>query len=137
MARDNFLADIKINRNSPAYEAVLSSPLLDPILRDKAVELVRMYQARVGKKTRKLHDSAAAELRRGGHNSDRIIAAVTIADESVQSTWKGQPFYYGEYHEEGTKKKGRNYRSVNGRRGYHELREVANEMRGTTWSGRP
>lgn len=137
MARDNFLADITVYKTSPAYPAALMSPLLDGILSAKAVELVRLYQARVGKKTGRLAASAAAQLRVGGHANDRIIAAVTIADDTTQSTWKGQPFYYGEYHEEGTKKKGRNYRSVNGRRGYHELRQVANEMRGTTWTGRP
>lgn len=137
MARDNFLADIRVYRTSPAYEAALLSPMLNGILSEKCVDLVRMYQARVGKKTGRLAASAAAQLRIGGHDKDRIIGAVTIADDSVQSTWRGQPFYYGEYHEEGTRKKGRNYRSVNGRRGYHELREVANEMRGTTWSGRP
>lgn len=162
MARDNFLADIQVYRNSPAYRAFLNSPLLDSAISEEAIELVHRYRMRVGKKTGRLSASADASLRLGGHNHDRIIGVVTVGGESTVTTWTGHSslgeydpvkkrtkrvrrssqsygthtFNYGEYHEEGTRRKGRGYRK-NSQAGYHELREVANEMRGTTWSGRP
>jgi len=137
MARDfHFLHDIDTRsyRDSPAYRLALHSPVLAGQLRAKSLEIVRLYQARVGKKTGRLAASAEAGVRIGGKYKDRVIGFVTIADETVASTWKGQPFYYGEYHEEGTMRSRRaKRRKADGprgpRRGYHELREVANEWR--------
>lgn len=141
MARDMtgkglFLHDIKVRRRSPAYYEALVSMPLQALLEFKSVELVRLYQARVGKKTGRLAASAAAQVRLGGKRNDRAVGVVTIADETVASTWKGQPFYYGEYHEEGTMNSRRaKRRKADGargpRRGYHELREAANEWRST------
>lgn len=129
-----FLHDIRIRDTSPAWRLILNSPVLAIRLRSKSLELARLYQARVGKKTGRLMASTDVGVRIGGHNKDRLIGYVTIADQSVVSDWKGKPFYYGEYHEEGTiRSKRAKRRKAGGRRGprkgYHELREVAQEWR--------
>lgn len=128
----HFLHDIKLLRNTVAYQSILRSPLLADLLENNALQVVRAYQGRVGKKTGKLAASAKAQVAIGGKENDRFIGKVTIADKTVvaPTLWNGQPFYYGEFHEEGTKKKGRSRRRKYGQEGYHELREVAQEWRG-------
>lgn len=130
----HFLDDISVKKNSPGYQEMLNSPVLGSLLELKALEVVRLYQARVGKKTGKLAASAEGFTRAGGgHKRDRLVGVVTVADETVASTWKGKPFYYGEYHEEGTLNSKRASRRKGAsrlpRRGYHELRQVAQEWR--------
>lgn len=130
-----FLRDIQIRETSPAFRIMLNSPELNGLLHKKAVELLRLYQARVGKKTGRLAASGKVGIRTGGKHKDRIIAAVTIADAGVVSEWKGKPFYYGVYHEQGTlnskRAKRRNPRGGRGPRpGYYELRETAQLWRG-------
>jgi hypothetical protein len=139
MADSFFLHDINVYRNSAAYPLALNSPVLAGLLSEKAVEVVTLYRARVGRKTGRLRDSAGgggangSYVRVGGKKNDRIIGVVTIADNTVVADWKGKPFYYGEYHEEGTLNSRRaKRRTSEGRRprpGYHELREVAQEWR--------
>ena len=134
MAKDyHFLHDIKYFKNSPGLNEALNSPILAGMLETKANQVVRLYQARVGYKTGRLRASATGFTRTGGKRMDRQIGVVTIANEDVVSTWKGKPFWYGEYHEEGTLKskraKRRKSASRRARAGYHELREVAVEWR--------
>lgn len=135
MARESglFLRDIQIRQNSPAFRIMLNSPELNGVLRKKAVELQRLYQARVGKKTGRLGDSASVSIRTGGKLKDRIIGVVTIADESVVSEWKGKPFYYGVYHEQGTlnSKRAKRRKRRGPKPGYYELREAAKLWRGS------
>lgn len=141
----HFLHDINVYQTSPAYLEALNNPALAGILAEKSAQLVRLYQARVGKKTGKLMQSADSTVRVGGQNNDRLIGVTTASDASVVSTWNprrrktgktrknGKPygplpsgkFYYGEFHEEGNIGKGRSTKTVNGRKGYHELRETA------------
>lgn len=131
---EHLLQDVNVYRGPyrKAYNEAMHSPLLGLLLERKALEVVRLYQARVGKKTGRLADSASSHPAAiGGHHNDRLIGKVTVADSTVVSEWKGQPFYYGEFHEEGTKKKGRKRRRKYGREGYHELRQVAHELRGS------
>lgn len=141
MASNNYLSDINIYSNSMAYSEALFSPKLDFLLGNEALNVVRLYQSRVGKKTGRLMASADAKIRVGGHANDRNIGVVTIANDSVVADWKGKPFYYGEFHEEGTaggrsgkgSKRARRRNSDGPRApkpGYHELREVAQEWRG-------
>jgi hypothetical protein len=133
MASNNYLHDISINATSAAYSEALFSPKLAFLLSNEALNVVRLYQSRVGKKTGRLMASAEANIRVGGHANDRNIAAVTIADENVVADWKGKPFYYGEFHEEGTLNSKRAKRRKSEARapkpGYHELRQVAQEWR--------
>lgn len=139
MAKENgmFLRNIEISRNSPAYRIMLNSPELNGLLRKKGMELVRLYQARVGKKTGRLRDSASFSIRSGGgiktKVKDRIIGVVSIADESVVSEWKGKPFYYGVYHEQGTlnSKRAKRRKRRGPKPGYYELREAAHLWRGS------
>lgn len=132
MADLHFLHDIKLERNNAATTSLLVSPMLAPLLYEKGLEVVRLYQARVGKKTRRLRDSAASHPPEiGGRNNDRFIGKVTVGGETTVTPWKGGEFNYGEYHEEGTRKTGRRRRTVTGRDGYHELRQVAQEWRQT------
>jgi hypothetical protein len=133
----NFLHDIQTKqyRQSPAYRLALNSPALAIKLRNKSLEVVRLYQARVGKKTGRLAASAEAKVRIGGRQKDRIIGVASINDGSVQSEWKGKPFYYGVYHEQGTlNSKRARRRDPNGGRGprpgYYELRRAAQQWRG-------
>lgn len=139
----NFLHDIKTKQymNSPAYRIALNSPGLATILYKKSLEVVRLYQAQVGKKTGRLAASAEAKVRIGGKQKDRIIGVASINNASVVSEWKGQPFYYGLYHEAGTDgalsgKGSRRARrrkadgSRGPRSGYHELRRAAQQWRG-------
>lgn len=142
---DNFLHDVKVYRNIPAYTQIMSaSPLLDVRLYNLAVELAVLYRAKVGVKTGKLRASAEANIRQGGHNMDRTIGVVTIANSGVvaEQPWRGKPFYYGVYHEEGTDggasgkgSKRAKRRKADGPRGpvagYHELRQAAHEWRGS------
>lgn len=134
MAKTNglLLRNIQIRDTSPAWRIMLNSPELNGLLHKKAVELVRLYQARVGKKTGKLAASAKVGIRTGGKHKDRIIAAVTIADAGVVSEWKGKPFYYGVYHEQGTlnSKRAKRRTRRGPRPGYYELRETAQLWRG-------
>lgn len=126
MGNFHFLHDIQLKRGTAAYTDALTSPVLAAILYGESVQLKLMYQAAVGRKTGRLMMSARAhDPHMGGKHNDRLVGKVTIADERVVSEWKGQPFYYGEFHEEGTKKKGRNRRRKYGTEGYHELRRVA------------
>lgn len=138
----NFLHDIQTKqfRNSPAYRIMLNSPGTATLLRGKAVEVVRLYQATVGKKTGRLAASAEASVRIGGKQKDRIIGVASINDASVVAEWKGQPFYYGLYHEAGTDgalsgKGSRRARrrkaggSRGPRSGFHELRRAAQRWR--------
>lgn len=132
----NFLHDINVYRTSGAYDYALNSPMLGGLLTDKAMELVILYQARVAVDSGKLQASAKGFSRpNGGKKNDRLIGVVTIADESVVDEWKGKPFYYGEYHEEGTMRSKRAKRRKSAgrgpRRGYHELREAAQLWRST------
>jgi hypothetical protein len=133
MASNNYLHDITINATSAAYSEALFSPKLSFLLSNEALNVVRLYQSRVGKKTGRLMASADANIRVGGHANDRNIAAVTIADENVVADWKGKPFYYGEFHEEGTlnskRARRRKGESRQAKPGYHELRQVAQEWR--------
>lgn len=139
MASNNYLHDINIYKTSLAYSEALVSPKLAFLLGNEALNVVRLYQSRVGKKTGRLAASADAKVRMGGHANDRLIGAVTIADESVVADWKGKPFYYGEFHEEGTdggssgrgskRAKRRKSESRLAKPGYHELRQVAQEWR--------
>lgn len=142
MARESglFLRNIEINQNSPAYRVMLNSPELNGLLRKKSVELVRLYQARVGKKTGRLSDSASVGIRSGGSITsgkksrvkDRIIGVVTISGPEVVSQWKGEPFYYGVYHEQGTlgSKRAKRRKRRGPKPGYYELREAAKLWRG-------
>ena len=129
----NFLHDINVYRTSPAYFVAMNSVPLSRLMLAKSNEVVVLYRARVGKKTGRLAASAEASVRVGGKRNDRIIGVVTVADNTVVAEWKGKPFYYGEYHEEGTLKskraKRRTSESRGPRKGYHELREVAQEWR--------
>lgn len=144
MARESglFLRDIQIKQNSPAFRIMLNSPELNGLLRKKAVELVRLYQARVGKKTGRLAESATVSIRSGGSVKggrgvgkikDRIVGVVSIADGSVVSEWKGKPFYYGVYHEQGTlnSKRAKRRKRRGPKPGYYELREAAKLWRGS------
>lgn len=133
MANYHFLHDVNVYNTSPAYAVALNSVGLSALLQTKSLEVVRLYQARVGKKTGRLAASADSQVRIGGKANDRIIGVVTIADDTVVSEWKGKPFYYGEYHEEGTLRSKRAKRRTRRgpRKGYHELREVAQEWRQT------
>lgn len=152
---DTFLLhDIKVKpySGSNAYRWALTSPILGGLLYVKSLELVRLYQARVGKKTGRLAESANAKVRIGGQTRDRLVGVVSINDESVRSSWRGKPFYYGVFHEAGTdgalsggsrQENGRIYRGgskaarrrkADGPRGpkpgYHELRSSARQWRG-------
>lgn len=153
MAKNNQLFDIQIRKTSAAYSLALNSTVMEEILRLKAIETARLYQAQVARKTMKLHDSVQAEVRpNGGQDNDRLVADITVGGPSVVSTWnpgrrktdkkrkngKGYgpistgEFFYGVYHEEGNKGKGRSKkRGGGGRDGAHELRQVAHQMRGT------
>lgn len=153
MANQHFLYDVEIRRNSPAYYVAMNSVPMARLLQRKSLEVVRLYQAQVGKKTGRLAASAEAKVRVGGHNRDRLIGVASINDESVQAEWKGKPFYYGVYHEAGTDgaesggsydNRGRMYRggSKRARRrradgargprpGFHELRRAAIQWRGS------
>lgn len=133
MAKGNFLHDIQIKARSPVYGYALNSPWLGFILDTEAMKLKIAYQARVGVKTGKLRASAQVHPgAQGGHKRDRRIGKLTIANPSVVAPepYKGAPFYYGVFHEEGNKGKGRKKKRKYGTDGFHELREVANEMRG-------
>lgn len=128
----HFLADIQIKARSAAYGTALNSPWLGFLLDTEAMKLKIAYQQRVGVKTRKLQASAKVHTgAMGGKNRDRRIGKLTIANKSVvaDEPYKGKPFYYGVFHEEGNKGKGRRKKRKYGTDGYHELREVANEMR--------
>lgn len=130
---DPFLHDIRIRAHSTAYADALNSPWTRFLLNLKATQLKIAYQQRVGVKTRKLLASAKVHPEaRGGHRRDRPIGKLTIANESVVAPepYRGTPFYYGVFHEEGNKGKGRSKKRKYGTDGAHELREVANEMRG-------
>lgn len=140
---NHFLTDVDVYRNSPFYGQMLSTnPALRLILQAEGLQVVRLYQARVGRKTGRLMASAEAWVEIGGHENDRQIGKVTIADSSVAGDWKGKPFYYGVFHESGTDggRSGRGRGSKRAKRrktesrgpkpGYHELREVAQEWRG-------
>lgn len=132
---DHFLHDIRIRAYSTAYADALNSPRLGFLLDTKALQLKIAYQQRVGVKTGKLRASAKVHSgAMGGKNHDRRIGKLTIANKSVVAPepYKGRPFYYGVFHEEGNKGKGRSKKRKYGTEGYHELREVAHEMRGTT-----
>lgn len=132
-ASDHFLHDIQIKARSAAYGAALNSPWLGFLLDTKAMELKIAYQQRVGVKTGKLRASAKVHVgAQGGKRRDRRIGKLTIANKSVVAPepYKGKPFYYGVFHEEGNKGKGRKRKRKYGTDGYHELREVAHEMRG-------
>jgi hypothetical protein len=133
---DSFLTDVEIYRNAPAYSRILKSPSLGIMVYGKAQEVVRLYQARVGKKTGRLAASAEAKVRMGGQSNDRIIGVASINDSSVQAEWKGKPFYYGVYHEQGTlnskRARRRNPDGARGPRpGYYELRRAAQQWRGS------
>ena len=142
MANYNFLEDVQVYRRIPYYGNLLkTNPALRLILHSEAIEVVRLYQARVGRKTGRLQASAEAHVAMGGQQNDRQIGKVTIADKSVVADWKGRPFYYGVLHEAGTDG-GRSGKGMGSKRaprrktegrgpkpGYHELREVAEEWR--------
>lgn len=133
---DYFLHDIQVKARSPVYGYALNSPWLGFLLDSEAMKLKIAYQSRVGVKTGKLLASAKVHVgAQGGHLRDRRIGKVTIANKSVvaDEPYKGTPFYYGVFHEEGNKRKGRKRKRKYGTEGFHELREVANEMRGTSW----
>lgn len=127
-----FLRDIRLFPTSPAYRLILNSPELNGVIRKKAVELVRLYEARVGKKTGQLRDSAEVSIRIGGKRRDRIIGVVSVGGAGVVAEWKGKPFYYGVYHEQGTLNSKRAKRRTRRlpRPGYYELREAAHFWRG-------
>lgn len=134
MAKEDFLLhDIKIKNNPFAYNYFLNSPLLGVRTYFEALKLVRLYQAQVGVKTGRLRASAKASNQIGGKKNDRIIGKVTIAGPTVvaDEPYKGAPFYYGVYHEEGNKGKGRSRKRKYGKDGYNELRSAAHQMRGT------
>ena len=153
MANQHFLHDVDVYRTSPAYFVAMNSVPMSRLLQRKSLEVVRLYQAQVGKKTGRLAASAEANVRIGGKQRDRLIGVASINDESVQAEWKGQPFYYGVYHEAGTdgaesggstQDNGRIYRggSKRARRrkadgargpkpGFHELRRAAQQWRGS------
>ena len=129
-----FLHDIKIKRNPHAFNMFLNSPLLGARLYFSALEIKTLYQAQVGVKTGRLRASASASTQpNGGKLNDRIIGKVTIAGPTVvaDEPYKGKPFYYGVYHEEGNKGKGRRKKRKYGKDGYHELRQVAHRLRGS------
>lgn len=139
----HFLHDVQVYRNIPYYSNMLKSSVgLETLLYAEGVQVVRLYQARVGKKTGRLQASAENFVTLGGHENDRQIGKVTIADRGVAGTWKGKPFYYGVFHESGTdgarsgagmgskRAKRRKGENRGPKRGYHELREVAQEWRG-------
>ena len=137
MARksDTFLHDIQIKARSAVYGTALNSPWLGFLLDTQAMKLKIAYQQRVGVKSGKLRASAQVHTgAMGGKRRDRRVGKVTIANKSVvaDEPYKGAPFYYGVFHEEGNKGKGRRKKRKYGTDGYHELREVANEMRGTS-----
>lgn len=134
MANYHFLHDVELKRNPAAYANMLNNPMLSAKLAMKAVELMILYQASVGKKTGKLQASADVDVRVGGKKNDRQIGVVTIADDSVVDEWKGKPFYYGVYHEAGTTNSKRAKRRKSSgprgpRKGYNELREAAQMWR--------
>lgn len=128
----NFLHDIQIKRGTAAYGEMLTSPALGVQLYVESLQLVRIYQARVGRKTGKLRASAKAQTARGGKNMDRTIGKVTIAGPAVVAPepYKGKPFYYGVYHEVGNKGRGRSRKRKYGTDGYEELRQSAYWLRG-------
>lgn len=142
-AKENgiFLTDIKIKQNSPAFRIMLNSPMLAALLRVKGLELARLYQAKVGYKTGKLQASVDVSIRSGGalmpglknkRVKDRIIGVVSIGGAEVVSEWKGKPFYYGVYHEQGTlnSKRAKRRTRRGPKPGYYELREAAHLWRG-------
>lgn len=131
--KDYFLHDIRIKARSAAYGEALVSPWLGFLLDTEAMKLKIAYQARVGVKSGKLRASANVHNgAMGGKNRDRRVGKLTVANKSVVAPepYKGAPFYYGVFHEEGNKGKGRSKKRKYGTDGYHELREVAHEMRG-------
>lgn len=129
-----FLHDIQIKRNSPAYGMILKSPGMGMTTYIEALKLVNLYRGSVGVKTGRLRASAKASNAVGGKKMDRIIGKVTIAGPTVvaDQPYKGTPFYYGVYHEEGNKGKGRRRKRKYGRDGYNELRSAAHRFRGST-----
>lgn len=157
MANFNFLHDIKMEHGNAVRANMLISPALAPLLHNLGVEVVRLYQSKAASRSGKLKNSAYSHVPNvGGRNDDRLVGKVTVGGPSVVTYWSGyssmgeynpatkktkrvrrsgkassgnHKFYYGEYHEEGTKKKGRSYRYKNGADGYHELREVAERWR--------
>jgi hypothetical protein len=134
MAKEfRFLHDIDIKKNAPVYSHILNSPLMSIPLMSVGLQLVTLYQSTVGVKSGRLRASARAGVRgSGGKKRDRMIGVVTIADASVVAPepYKGRPFYYGVFHEEGNKKKGRAKKRKYGTDGAHELRQAAIQMRG-------
>lgn len=127
-----FLHNIEIKQNAFAYQQMLTAPALGVQLYVESLQLLRMYQARVGRKTGKLRASAKAQTTRGGKGMDRTIGKVTIAGPSVVAPelYKGSPFYYGVYHEVGNKGRGRSRKRKYGTEGYEELRQSAQWLRG-------
>lgn len=128
----HFFHDIKIKQGSPAFQQMLTSPVLGVQLYVESLQLLRIYQARVGRKTGRLRASAKAQTTRGGQKMDRTIGKVTIAGPTVVAPepYKGKPFYYGVYHEVGNKGRGRSRKRKYGTEGYEELRQSAYWLRG-------
>ena len=134
MAKEfRFLHDIEIKKNAPVYGHILNSPFMSIPLLAVGSEMVTLYKSTVGVKSGRLRASAQAGIRgSGGKKRDRMIGVDTIAGPRVVAPepYKGKPFYYGVFHEEGNKKKGRAKKRKYGTDGAHELRETAILMRG-------
>ncbi|SIL71932.1 hypothetical protein [Mycobacteroides abscessus] len=92
----------------PAYNADMAkwantSPVLGGYLSHIGVEVVRLYAAKVAKRTGDLSRSGGVEVRPNmGHKADRLGCVVTVGGELAAKTWKGMPFYYGALHNFGS-----------------------------------
>ncbi|AMU74056.1 Uncharacterised protein [Mycobacteroides abscessus subsp. abscessus] len=92
----------------PAYNAgaarwMNTSPVLGGYLAHIGEEVVRLYAAKVAKRTGDLSRSGEVRvLPDGGHKKDRQVAIVTVGGLLAAKTWKGAPFYYGVLHNFGS-----------------------------------
>lgn len=112
MASDNdsiypasFITDIDFKEPNEALGAIMAgaSGQLGAFLEVVATDIKVLYQGHVAHKTGQLAASAEASVMEGGgHDHDRLVGKVTIGGELAVADWKGQPFYYGVLHDEGS-----------------------------------
>ncbi|SHT26687.1 MULTISPECIES: hypothetical protein [Mycobacteroides] len=89
--------------NVAAARWMNTSPVLGGYLAHIGEEVVRLYAAKVAKRTGDLSRSGEVRvLPGGGHKKDRQVAIVTVGGELAAKTWKGAPFYYGVLHNFGS-----------------------------------
>ena len=96
------------------------------ILYDNAMEVQRLWEARVAKRSGRLSRSGSVSVPMGGKDRDRLVSKLTIGGKDVVAPemWRGAPFYYGGLHETGSPTKRDRFPA------FAELRQVAQAWRG-------